>query len=141
VASVSPSSLPLLASLWFLLEHERFWFSSARSSALSRAAARGGQVAVIVDDFNPPGSIRQVRVRGTSRLDQHDSQKVRRIYQRYLGTDFDRWPSFFQERVNLTDEWTLWSVSPESGIAVTYPDFIGAEFRWTSPGEAPFGKP
>ena len=34
VASVSESGIPLLGSLWFLYERERFWFSSAKSGVL-----------------------------------------------------------------------------------------------------------
>ena len=87
VASVSKSGQPLLGSLWFLLERQRLWFSSAKAGVLPQAAKRGAPVAVIVDDFDPPTSIRQVRVRGRGQIEPHDAAVVRRIYERYLGPD------------------------------------------------------
>lgn len=140
VASVSPFSVPLLGSLWFLFQDDRFWFSSAQSSPLAQAAARGCQVAVIVDDFSPPGSIRQVRVRGQGRVDAHDPERVHQIYERYLGEELDSWPSFFRDRFSLTNGWTLWSVAAETGMAVTSPDFFETVYRWSVPDQAPFGR-
>jgi hypothetical protein len=140
VASVSPSAAPLLGSLWYSFQEGRFWFNSARSSALSKAAERGAPVAVIIDDFHPPDSIRQVRVRGPGRLEEHDADKVRHIYERYLGTDLDQWPPFFRTRVGQTDGWALWSVAPDSGMAVTSPGFYEEVYRWTTPDRAPFGR-
>jgi hypothetical protein len=124
VAAVTPNSTPLLGSFWFLFKCERFWFSSAKSSPLVRAASRGSQVAVIVDDFSPPSSIRQVRVRGEARVDEHDPEVSRHIYERYLGMDFDSWPPFFRDRISLMDGWALWSVAPAVGIAVTSPGYM-----------------
>jgi len=137
VASVSPTLAPLLGSLWYLFEDGRFWFSSEESSALVRAAKRGVELAVIVDDFNPP-SIRQVRVRGHGRVESHDPDVVHRIYERYLGLVIDDWPPFFVARTGLVDGWTLWSISPESGMAVTSPSFAEEVYRWSTPDSAPF---
>jgi hypothetical protein len=99
VASLSAQA-PLLGSLWYLFNDGKFWFSSSRSSALPRAAERGFELAVIVDDFNPPLSIRQVRVRGHGGIEPHDPDVVRRIYERYLGLALDDWPQFFRERLD-----------------------------------------
>jgi hypothetical protein len=140
VASVSPSHSPLLGSLWYLFEDRKFWFSSATSSPLPRAAKRGVELAVIVDEFNPPASIRQLRVRGHGHIESHSPDVVRRIYERYLGLGIDDWPPFFRTRMGLTDGWTLWSVTPESGMAVTSPAFAEQTYRWKSPASAPFAR-
>jgi hypothetical protein len=137
VASLSAQA-PLLGSLWYLFNDGKFWFSSSRSSALPRAAERGLELAVIVDDFNPPLSIRQVRVRGHGGIEPHDPDVVRRIYERYLGLALDDWPQFFRERIRSTDGWTLWSVSAETGMAVTSPAFVEEVYRWNAPDGAPF---
>jgi hypothetical protein len=138
VASVSPTQAPLLGSLWYLFGDGKFWFSSPKSSVLLRAAKRGAGLAVIVDDFNPPASIRQVRVRGHGRLESHDPEVVRRIYERYLGLAVDDWPPILHGMMGWADGWKLWSVSPESGMAVTSPSFAEEVYRWDVPGGAPF---
>jgi hypothetical protein len=138
VASVSPAHIPLLASLWYLFDGQKFWFRSPLSSPLVRAAERGVELAVIVDDFNPPVSIRQVRVRGHGRTEPHDSIAVHRIYERYLGIAVQDWPPLFRGTVEIAEGWTLWSVSPESGMAVTSPGFVEEVYRWDTPDLAPF---
>ena len=138
MATVSPLLAPLLGSLWYLFDNCKFWFRSPTSSPLVRAAERGVEVAVIVDDFNPPASIRQLRVRGHGRIEPHDRTVVRQIYERYLGPDVDDWPPLFRGTLGVTQGWTLWSVSPESGMAVTSPDFVEEVYRWGAPDQAPF---
>ena len=138
VAAVSPALAPLLGSLWYLFDNCRFWFRSPISSRLVRAAERGVELAVIVDDFNPPSSIRQVRVRGHGRTEPHDPVAVRRIYERYLGPAVEDWPPLFRGTVGVAQGWTLWSVSPESGMAVTSPGFVEEVYRWDTPDRAPF---
>lgn len=138
VAAVSPALAPLLGSLWYLFDDRKFWFRSPISSALVRAAERGVELAVIVDEFNPPASIRQVRVRGHGRAEPHDSDLIRRIYERYLGLVIHDWPPLFRGTLGVADGWTLWSVSPESGMAVTSPAFVEQVYRWAVPEQAPF---
>jgi hypothetical protein len=138
VASVSASGTPLLGSLWFLFERGRFWFNSVAEAPLPRAARRGAPVAVIVDDFDPPLSIRQVRVRGRGRIEPHDADVVLRIYRRYLGPDIDSWPPFFHQRAHRVDGWVLWSVSPDTGLAVTSPRFAEENYRWDQIADAPW---
>jgi hypothetical protein len=138
VASVSESGQPLLGSLWFLFERKRFWFSSAKAGVLPRAAKRGAPVAVIVDDFDPPTSIRQVRVRGRAQIEPHEPAVVRRIYERYLGSDVEEWPLLFRSLVDQSDDWVLWSVYPDSGLALIAPNFIEKAYRWVDVGHSPF---
>jgi hypothetical protein len=136
VAAVSPGGLPLLGSVWFLFADGRFWFSSHPSTPLGMAAARGAEVAVLVDDFDPPDRIRQVRVRGPARVDAPDPARVHRLYARYLGPDPDSWPGFFRDRT--TDPtWTLWSVPPDTGVATISPGFRPQETRWHHRTNAP----
>jgi hypothetical protein len=91
---------------------------------------------VIVDDFTPPESIRQVRVRGPGRLEPHDPERVEAIYRRYLGDDLDTWPQAFRDRLN-DPTWSLWTVEPMTGLAAAYPKFEEREFRWRRPEDAP----
>ena len=137
VAAVSKSGVPLLGSLWFVFDDDRFWFSSHPSSPLVAAAARCADLAVLIDQFDPPDRIRQVRVRGAGRVEIHRPERVQQIYERYLGRDVEVWPDFFRSRVN-DDSWSLWSVSPERGVATMYPDFREESTRWDCFAESPF---
>ncbi len=130
VSAVSPSGLPLLGSLWFLWADRRFWFSSASDSPLVRALGHGSQLAVLVDDFSPPIDIRQIRVRGPGSIERHEPARVQRIYERYLGTDLDRWPDAFRTRLD-DPAYVLWSVVPASGVVASFANFTGAEIRWS----------
>lgn len=136
VASVSPRGTPLLGSLWFLFADGRFWFTSHPATPFAKAAGRGAAVAVLVDQFDPPQAIRQLRVRGLSRVEGHDSQRVSAIYRRYLGPDPDSWPAFFRTRAHDAS-WTLWSTRPESGVVTVDPGFRPTEHRWHRPQDAP----
>ena len=136
VAAVSPQQNPLLASLWYVFDDGRFWFSSHPTSPLVAAAQRAAPVAVLIDQFAPPDHIRQVRVRGPGMIETHDASRVKRIYERYLGTDQKTWPSFFAERAEDAS-WVLWSVEPVSGVATTNPEYRAAETRWPSPDANP----
>jgi Pyridoxamine 5'-phosphate oxidase len=138
VASVSQSAQPLLGSLWFLFDRQRFWFSSAKAGVLPQAAMRGTPIAVIVDDFDPPRNIRQVRIRGRGQIEPHDPAVVRRIYERYLGSDDEEWPLLFRSLVYQSDDWVLWSVYPDTGLALIAPDFVEKAYRWTDIGHSPF---
>jgi hypothetical protein len=137
VSAVSQSGLPVLGSLWFLFEDGRFWFNSLSGTPLLKAASDGTAVAVLVDDFDPPGRIMQVRVRGEGSIESPDSERVARIYGRYLGEPVASWPLSFPGR--LTDPaWTLWSVLPRSGMAVDSTGFLDQqEVRWNELGDCP----
>jgi hypothetical protein len=136
VASGSPTGAPVLGSFWFLLAQGRFWFSSRPDSPLPTAVTHGADVAVLVDDVSPPESIRQLRVRGHGRFEPHDPDQVERIYKRYLGADVADWPSFFRARL-VDPDWTLWTVTPVSGVVAAFPHFEVRELRWRHPQESP----
>lgn len=136
VAAVSAKGAPLLGSLWYLFDAGRFWFSSMSDSPLPMAAMREAEVAVIVDDFRPLASIRQVRIRGAAQLEDHDVARIRRIYTRYLGEDEKFWPDFFRRRLS-DNRWVLWSVWPDSGLCASTPDFRGEEHRWQTRADSP----
>ncbi len=136
VAAVSPSSLPLLGSMWFLFEQGRFWLSSRIGSPILVALGAGSEVALIVDDFSPPTSIRQVRVRGPAAIAAHDPDRVVQIYRRYLGDSREAWPPQFTDRPE-DRTFALWTVTPRRGLAVTFPGFEPHEVRWDSKGESP----
>jgi hypothetical protein len=136
VAAVSTSGLPLLGSLWFVFEEGRFWFSSQHGSPFTRVAKREASVAVIVDEFDPPNRILQVRVRGRARSEAHDPDRVYSIYRRYLGDRSTDWPISFPERID-DENWKLWTVEPESGLVVDYGGFLGTEQRWEVISDCP----
>jgi hypothetical protein len=121
VAAVSKSGVPVLGSLWFVFDSDRFWFSSHPSSPLAAAAARAADLAVLIDQFDPPDRIRQVRVRGPGRVETHYPERVQQICERV--TD---------------DTWTLWSVSPIQGTATINPNFREQSTRWACFADSPF---
>ena len=87
----------------------------------------------MVQVFEPPKTIRRIRVTGPAQIEKHDPGRVERIYQRYLGVDLDQWPAFFRERIH-DETFRLWSVYASSGKAEDYPDFGDHVFRWNEPG-------
>jgi hypothetical protein len=138
VAAVSPQGVPLLGSVWFLFAEGRFWFTSHPATPLAKAAGRGAQIAVLVDRFDPPQAIWQLRVRGPSRVEDHDPERVGAIYRRYLGPDADSWPAFFRTRVH-DGSWSLWTTRPDSGVVTANPGFRATEYRWAHLHDAPAG--
>jgi hypothetical protein len=137
VAAMARSGSPLLGSLWFVFDDERFWFTSHPSSPFAAAVRRNVDLAVLIDQFDPPDRIRQVRVRGPGRIEIHDARRVRQIYERYLGRSDSEWPDLFRERVD-DPAWTLWSVPPVQGVATMYPNFREQSIRWDRFADSPF---
>ena len=137
VAAVTRSGSPLLGSLWFVFDDGRFWFTNHPSSPFVAAVQRRVDLAVLIDQFDPPDRIRQIRVSGPGRIEAHDARRVRQIYERYLGRSDSEWPDFFRERVD-DPTWTLWSVSPVRGVATMYPDFREQSTRWDCFADGPF---
>lgn len=137
VAAVARSGAPLLGSLWFVFDDERFWFSSHPSSPFVAAVQRHADLAVLIDQFDPPDRIRQVRVRGPGRMEVHNPRRVQQIYSRYLGRDVGAWPDFFRDRID-DSTWILWSVSPVQGVATMYPNFREQSIRWDRFEDSPF---
>lgn len=78
--------------------------------------------------FDPPDDVRQFRATGPARIDRADHERVRRIYDRYLGT----WTPGWEEQATSA-EYQLWSMLPESGMVVSFPDLAGGvAFRWST---------
>ena len=131
VATVSARGRPALAMMWFLVEDERIWFHTAEPPGLPapflRAASERAEVAVMVATFNPPTDVRQVRMTGPARLEERDDARVRRLYHRYVDAWTPKW-----ERQATAASYRLWSMSPDRGMAVTYPGLQdGPTFRWS----------
>jgi len=133
VATVTGRGRPALAMMWFLAERHRLWFHTpeppGRPSPFLRAAREQHDVAVMVATFNPPADVRQVRMTGTAQLEERDDERVRRIYRRYV----DAWaPNWEQQATSAS--YHLWSMSPDRGMAVSYPGLSdGPTFRWSEP--------
>lgn len=132
VATTTARGNPALAMMWFLVEDGRFWFHSpgerTRPVPFLQAARAGRDVAVMVATFNPPDDVRQVRTVGPARLEERDVCLIRRLYQRYVPT----WSPLWTSQVAST-KFRLWSMTPDRGMAVTFPDLRDQpEFRWTT---------
>jgi Pyridoxamine 5'-phosphate oxidase len=133
VATVTGRGRPALAMMWFLMEDHRLWFHTPEVPGLPapfiRAAREGAPVAVMVATFSPPTDVRQVRMTGPARLEERDDARVRRLYGRYV----DAWTPKWERQATLAS-YRLWSMSPERGMAVTYPDLRdGPTYRWSEP--------
>lgn len=133
VATVSGRGRPALATMWFLVEEERLWFHTAEPPGLPapfvRAARERAEVAVMVATFDPPADVRQVRMTGPARLEERDDARVRRLYGRYVDVWTPEW-----ERQATSAGYRLWSMSPDRGMAVTYPGLKDSPtFRWSEP--------
>lgn len=113
--------------MWFLAERGRLWFHTPDRPSPFLAAARAGRdVAVLVAVFDPP-DVRQVRATGPARLADRADERVHRLYRRYVRTWTPEW-----EAQALSAGYRLWSMTPERGMAVAYPDLAdGLVFRWT----------
>jgi len=133
IATVTGRGRPALAMMWFLAEDDRLWFHTPEPNGVPspflRAAREQQDVAVMVATFNPPADVRQVRMTGTAELGERDDERVRRIYRRYV----DAWtPNWEQQATSAT--YHLWSMSPDRGMAVSYPGLTdGPTFRWSEP--------
>lgn len=131
VATVSGRGRPALAMMWFLAEDERLWFHTpeppGRPAPFVRAARERAEVAVMVATFDPPADVRQVRMTGPARLEARDDVRVRRLYHRYVDGWTAKW-----ERQATAASYRLWSMSPDRGMAVSYPGLEdGPAFRWS----------
>jgi hypothetical protein len=133
VATVTARARPALAMMWFVLDDSRLWFHTPEvdgpPSPFLEAAAAGHDVAMMVATFNPPDDVRQVRASGPARLEARDEARVRAIYSRYL----DAWTPGWEEQASSAG-YRLWSMSPQRGMAVTYPGLEDRPvFRWSQP--------
>lgn len=132
VATVTARGRPALALMWFVVDDGRLWFHTPavaeRPSPFLRAAAEGREVAVMVATFDPP-DVRQVRVSGPARLEAREGARIRAIYGRYI----DAWTPGWEEQASSAG-YQLWSMSPQRGMAVSYPGLEnGPVFRWSEP--------
>lgn len=133
MATVTSRGRPALAMMWFLAEDGRLWFHTPESSdppsPFLRAAREHQDVAVMVATFNPPADVRQVRMTGRAQFGARDKQRVRRIYRRYV----DAWAAKWEQQAT-SPSYHLWSISPDRGMAVSYPSLNdGPIFRWSEP--------
>jgi hypothetical protein len=129
VATVTGRGQPALAMMWFAVEDGQAWFHSPRTepAPFLRAASRGEPVAVMVATFSPPDDVRQVRMTGPARLAARDDGRVRRIYDRYVP----EWTAAWEQQAT-SEDYCLWSMTPERGMAVAYPGLDdGPAFHWS----------
>lgn len=136
VATVGGKGGPVLGSLWFQFAEGRFWFST-RSEPFLQPARNGSLIAVMVETFEPPDQIWLLRATGKARLEAHEPSRVEAIYRRYLGSEPQNWPAFFRDRLH-DKVFELFTVLPERGAVVAFPQFHTRELRWNSLKECPF---
>jgi hypothetical protein len=66
---------------------------------------------------------------GPARLEELDHDRVRRLYGRYVNGWTPKW-----ERQATSPSYRLWSMLPERGMAVAYPDLEDSPtYRWLEP--------
>ena len=132
VATVTGRGRPALATMWFAVEDGEVWFHTPRDepAPFLRAAERNEPVAAMVATFSPPDDVRQVRMTGPARLAAaRDDDRVRRIYDRYVP----EWTPDWEEQAT-SENYRLWSMTPERGMAVAYPGLAGGPpFHWSGP--------
>jgi hypothetical protein len=135
VATVTNSGRPALATMWFLFADDRFWLHSPGGfGPFVRAAERSELVAAMVETFDPAGRVIQVRVTGPAAVEGADVDRVRQIYDRYLGRG-DLWTDEWREQAS-DPSYVLWTIEPARGAAVQYPKLedAGGVFRWSTLG-------
>jgi hypothetical protein len=131
VATVTAGGHPALAMMWYAYEEGHLWFHSpeAGPAPFLRAAGENREVAVMVATFSPPDDVRQVRMTGPARLAGRDEERVRRIYRRYVRAWSPAW-----DRQAASTSYRLWAMSPQRGMAVTYPGLADRPvFSWSEP--------
>lgn len=137
VATVTPRGNPALATMWFVFAEGRLWFHTpyrtGRPNPFLAAIDQEREVSAMVSTFDPPDDVRQVRVTGPGRRESRDLARVRAIYSRYIP----RWDEAWEQQAASPD-YHLWSLLPQRGMAVAYPELKGAgEHRWTDATGAP----
>lgn len=133
VSTVTSSGSPALALMWFEATDGRLWFHTpalgGRPNPFLAAAERSRDVAAMIATFDPPDDVRQLRTTGPARIEPADHVRVRRIYERYV----DHWTNDWETQATSAD-YQLWSLMPQRGMAVSFPNLEGGTpFRWTSP--------
>ena len=77
---------PLVAPVWFIVDHGELVFNTGRESAKGHALGRDSRVVVCVDDPHPPYSFVQVQGVASVRDDADDLLDIAtRIGGRYMG--------------------------------------------------------
>lgn len=122
--------------MWFSFVDERFWFHTPQpedgpSSPFLTAAETGQLVSVMAATFNPPDDVRQIRTTGHARIEADSWSRTAGIYERYIDGWSDTWRMQAQ-----SPRYRLWSMSPDRGMAVSYPSLQNSvPFRWSTRDE------
>ncbi len=83
---VASDGRPLVAPVWFVVDHGRLAFTTDRNTSKGRALARDPRVAICVDDPHPPYSFVQVQGVATVTEDRQDVLDIAtRAGARYIG--------------------------------------------------------
>jgi PPOX class probable F420-dependent enzyme len=95
VGFVAPDGRPLVAPVWFIVDHGELVFNTGRNTAKGRALTRDSRVVICVDDPHPPYSFVQLQGIASATENAEDLLEVAtRIGGRYMGahraTEFGR---------------------------------------------------
>lgn len=95
---------PRESPVWFLWENEAIWIigSKKTDSFPGRISAEPRCALGIVDFDISKGLVQHVGFRGRAHLEPHDSDRMKRVFTRYMGEP-SRWDSRFVEILNDTD--------------------------------------
>lgn len=88
LAYASATGHPLVAPVWFVVEHDCVVFNTGKDTAKGRALARDPRAAICVDLETPPYAY--VQVQGTADLSEDPAELLRiatAIGARYMGAD------------------------------------------------------
>lgn len=88
LATTRRDGSPHVVPIWFLLDGEDLILTTGKQSVKGRAIRRNGQVAVCVDDENPPYAF--VMIEGTTTITEEPDEMLRfstRLAARYVGEE------------------------------------------------------
>lgn len=85
---VAADGRPLVAPVWFVVDHGQLAFNTGRDSSKGRTLARDSRVVICVDDPHPPYSFVQVQGVATVSEDPADVLDIAtRADGRYMGAE------------------------------------------------------
>ena len=95
---------PRESPVWFLWEDEAIWIiGNNNTDSFPRRIATEPRCALGIVDFDiSTGLVQHVGVRGLAHIEPHDSERMKRVFRRYMG-DPGQWDSRFVEILNDTD--------------------------------------
>jgi hypothetical protein len=106
---------PAVRPVWYLWEEERFWVLVGPWNRVPADIAADPNVAIVIDTCDlGTGECLQVAARGLGALMPFDTQRARRLLERYLGPDAGLWDERFRRYLSHEPEAKLLAITPSS---------------------------